>query len=133
LCAELERELSARYGFDAEPGAKPTAADVALFVVARDPAGNALGCGGLRLMEPGAAEIKRMFVRPGARGQGVASAVLDWLEREARARGIRLLRLETGTLQPEARRLYESAGYEPIPRFGPYAGAALSRCYQRRL
>jgi len=84
-------------------------------------------------MEPGAAEIKRMFVRPEARGQGVARILLERLEHEARARGVRLLRLETGTLQPESQALYETAGYEPIPCFGEYAGAPLSRCYERLL
>jgi putative acetyltransferase len=104
-----------------------------VFLVARDAAGNALGCGGLRPMEPGAAELKRMFTRPSARGGGVARAILERLEAEARVRSVGLLRLETGTLQPEAHRLYESAGYEPIPCFGAYAGEPLSRCYERRL
>jgi putative acetyltransferase len=104
-----------------------------VFVVARDREGRALGCGGLRPMEPGAAEIKRMFVRPEARGQGVARVLLERLEVEARDRGIRLLRLETGTLQPDAQSFYEAAGYQPIPCFGEYAGAPLSRCYERRL
>jgi putative acetyltransferase len=101
--------------------------------MARDAQGRPLACGGLRPMEPGAAEIKRMYVRPQARGQGLARAVLERLEDEARTRGIRVLRLETGTLQPEARALYEAAGYEPIPCFGEYAGAPLSRCYQRSI
>jgi putative acetyltransferase len=133
LRAELERELIDRYGGDAEPGRKPSAADTAVFLIARDAQGRALGCGGLRPMEPGAAEIKRMYVRPEARGQGVARLLLERLEAEARARGIGLLRLESGTLQPEAHALYERAGYEPIPCFGEYAGAPLSRCYERRL
>jgi putative acetyltransferase len=106
---------------------------VALFVVARDETGAVFGCGALRLMEPGAAEIKRMFTRPEARGRGVGRAVLARLEDEARARGIGLLRLETGTLQPDAHRLYEAAGYRQIPCFGEYAGEPLSRCYERRI
>jgi GNAT superfamily N-acetyltransferase len=102
--------------------------------VARDADGSALGCGALlRPFDPGVAEIKRMFTRPDARGRGVARAVLERLEEEARARGIAVLRLETGTMQPEAQRLYESSGYEPIPPFGAYAGEPLSRCYERRL
>jgi putative acetyltransferase len=78
-------------------------------------------------------EIKRMFVRPAARGRGIARLLLARLEVEARARGFRLLRLETGSLQPDARGLYERAGYRPIPCFGPYAGAPHSRCYERRI
>jgi putative acetyltransferase len=101
--------------------------------VARDAAGTPLGCGGLRPMEPGAAELKRMYTRPEARNRGVARAILERLEAEARDCGIGVLRLETGASQPEAQRLYESAGYQPIPCFGAYAAEPLSRCYERRL
>jgi putative acetyltransferase len=74
-----------------------------------------------------------MFVRPEARGQGIARLLLEGLEREARERGIAVMRLETGTLQPEARSLYESAGYQPIPWYGRYRDEPRSRCYERRL
>lgn len=106
---------------------------MAVFLVARDADGSALGCGALRALEPGAAEIKRMYTRPHARGQGVGRALLERLEDEARARGVGVLRLETGQMQPEAESLYRSAGYEPIPCFGEYAREPLSRCYERRL
>jgi GNAT superfamily N-acetyltransferase len=101
--------------------------------VARDPQGNALGCGALRPLEPGAAEVKRMFIRPEARGRGLSRLLLERLEGEALERGIAVIRLETCTLQPEARSLYESAGYEPIPCYGRYRDAPHSRCYERRL
>jgi putative acetyltransferase len=132
LRAELERELIERYGADVEPGAKPTAAETSVFLVARDERGEAVGCGALTA-DGEVGELKRMFVRPGARGRGIAGALLARLEDEARARGFRLLRLETGSLQPEARALYERAGYREIPCFGAYAGAPHSRCYERRL
>jgi ribosomal protein S18 acetylase RimI-like enzyme len=41
--------------------------------------------------------------------------------------------LETGTAQPEAISLYESAGYTLIPGFGHYRRSPLNRCYARRL
>ena len=41
--------------------------------------------------------------------------------------------LETGLRQPEAITLYESAGYTPIPGFGFYKHARLSRCFARSL
>jgi putative acetyltransferase len=103
-----------------------------VFLVARDEHGEAVGCGALRA-NGDLGEIKRTFVRPGWRGRGVARALLARLEDEARARGVAILRLETGSLQPEARMLYERAGYEQIPCFGPYAGAPHSRCYERRI
>jgi hypothetical protein len=41
--------------------------------------------------------------------------------------------LETGTAQPEAMALYESAGYEAVTPFGHYQDEPLNRCYGRRL
>ena len=101
--------------------------------MARDQAGAAVACGGLRELDVGTAEIKRMYVVPAARGAGAGRLVLDVLEEEARKRGYSTLRLESGTEQHEARGLYERAGYREIPCFGAYAGARFSRCYERRL
>lgn len=74
----------------------------------------AVGCGGLRRWGPGIGEIKRMYVDPGARGSGIGRAILEGLESAARDRGYLSIRLETGTPQPEAVALYESAGYARI-------------------
>jgi putative acetyltransferase len=134
LRAAQRAELDARYGSDDhEPGTAPSAADVAVFVVARDESGTAVACGGLRPLEPGTAEVKRMYVRPERRGSGVAALVLRALEERARALGTTRLVLETGTLQPEALRFYLREGYRRIENFGPYAGEALSVCCARDL
>ncbi len=127
-------ELDARYGCeDHEPGTLPSAETMAVFLVARDEHGEAIGCGGLRLIEPGAAEIKRMYVAPEARGTGVAVALLRALEDRAREHGVSRMLLETGTGQPDAIRFYRREGYEPIENFGPYRGEAISRCFARDL
>lgn len=127
-------ELDARYGRDDhEPGAVPTAASVPIFLVARTADGTAVACGGLRPLDEGGAEVKRMFVRPEARGAGVSTAVLRALEAEALALGVTRLLLETGTGQPDAMRFYEREGYTRIPNFGPYIGSDLSVCYARTL
>jgi GNAT superfamily N-acetyltransferase len=99
-----------------------------------------LGCAGVRRLPGydgsfhGVAELKRMYVRPTARGRGVARALLRACEQAAAELGYRELWLETGLRQPEAVALYESAGYKPVPRFGQfraepdsvYLGRALS-------
>jgi GNAT superfamily N-acetyltransferase len=134
LRAAQRAELDARYGNDDhEPGVAPTAADVTVFVVARDRSGRAVGCGGLRFLEPGTAEVKRMYVRPADRGGGAATGILRDLEDRARGAGVTRLVLETGTRQPEAIRFYEREGYLRVPGFGPYAGAPESVCYAREL
>jgi GNAT superfamily N-acetyltransferase/ketosteroid isomerase-like protein len=139
LRAELEADLAHRYGGDTEPGVKPTEETVLAFLVARDGDGAPVGCGALLELGDtqggigGAAEIKRMFVRPGQRGRGLSRRLLEALEREALRRGFDRVRLETGERQPEAMGLYRSAGYEEIEKYGPYRDAPLSRCFERRL
>ena len=136
LAGDQEVEVRARYGGKEEPGAHPSAADVSVVLVARDDAGTALGCGALRAVGDGVAEVKRMYVVPAARGRGVSRAVLTSLEESARAGGWTTLRLETGPLQPEAIGLYEGAGYRPIGAFGGYVGdpdAELSLFFERVL
>ena len=122
LTTEQQEEVRARYGGKDEPGAHPSAADVSVVLVARDDDGTAVGCGALRALGDGVAELKRMYVVPAARGRGVSKAVLAGLEDAARERGWGTLRLETGPLQPEAIGLYEGAGYRPVEAFGAYVG-----------
>jgi ribosomal protein S18 acetylase RimI-like enzyme len=79
------------------------------------------------------AEVKRMYVAPRAQRRGLARRVLAHLEATAAASGVRALVLETGTAQPEAIALYESAGYTPVAGFGHYRDSPLSRCFGRVL
>lgn len=102
-------------------------------LVARDAQGAALGMAALVEQDPGAGELKRLFVDDAARGQGVADAIMDALEQAARERSIRTLRLETGTRSDAALRFYARRGYERIPAFGPYVGSSSSVCMARTL
>ncbi len=79
--------------------------------------GVAVCCGGLKRLPDGACEIKKMFVLPAYEGRGIARALLEELERRARALGYEIARLDTGERQPRARRMYERAGYAPIENF----------------
>ena len=80
----------------------------------------AVACCGIGFYD-GYAELKRMYAKPEVRGKGVAKALLQRLEVEARAAGILLVRIETGNLQHEAMRFYEREGYRKCAAFGPYA------------
>lgn len=84
--------------------------DTTLFV-ARDAAGVALGMGALRRHGRGLGEVKRMFVKPEARGQGVGEAILSRIEALARAEGCSRLVLETGANFDAARRVYERSAF----------------------
>jgi len=130
-----QAELTALFGWDAEPGAKPTAADVTVLLLARAGDGTAVGCGALRALDdpPGAVELKRMYVVPGHRRRGVARALLAALEAEARRRGFVRARLETGDRMPVAAAFYAAHRYARIACFGAYAASPTSHCYERRL
>jgi putative acetyltransferase len=134
LRADQEAELLERYGEDTEPGEKPTAETISLFLLVSDAfTGEPVGCGALRDLDDEAVEIKRMYVVPKHRGRGAGRAVLAGLEQAARSRGATIARLETGTEQPEAITLYERGGYDRIDAFGPYADNPRSVCYERIL
>lgn len=96
-----------------------------LFAVARDADGAALGCGAM-VLTPEFAEVKRMYVRPEARGQGLAQRLLMELEQAAAQRGNRLYVLETGPSQPEAIALYQKLGYQRCGPYGDYREDPLS-------
>jgi ribosomal protein S18 acetylase RimI-like enzyme len=71
-----------------------------------------------------AAEIKRMYVAPAARGRGLSRMVLAELETSAQAAGVDWLVLETGRPQASALGLYRSAGYTVVDGtpYGHYVG-----------
>jgi len=96
------------------------------FVVARDADGRAVGCGALRPLQPGVAELKRMYARPGSRGVG--AAVLAHLESAARELGYRAVWLETRAVNARALAFYARHGYGRIENFGRYAGNAAAVC-----
>lgn len=134
LIEAVQGEYVARYGgpddtpVDAAEFAPPSGA----FFVLRD-GERAVACAGVRLLAPDLAEFKRMYVVPDARRRGHARALLAALEGRARALGAQRVQLETGTRQPEAMALYESAGYTPIAKYGHYKEAPESRCYGKDL
>jgi putative acetyltransferase len=120
LIGELEQVLSAEYPPEQRHGLKLDALfqpHIRFYLARQD--GAALGCGGVALF-PAFAEVKRMYVRPAARGRGLAQAMLARIEQDARGAGLTLLRLETGIAQLDALRLYERWGFRGCGAFPPY-------------
>jgi GNAT superfamily N-acetyltransferase len=70
-----------------------------------------VACGGIRLLEPGVAEIKRMYVARDLRRRGLGRQILAALEQAARSLGCDRIQLDTGERQPEAKALYIESGY----------------------
>ena len=79
----------------------------------------ALGCVALHALAPDTAELKRMYVRPEARGRGVARQLLTHAVAAAAARGYRRLRLGTLPTMGAAQRLYTSVGFRRIAPYRP--------------
>ena len=124
LIEELDLELSRRYppetmhALSLDEILQPHI----LFFAARLN-GSAVGCGGLALFS-GFAEVKRLYVREGARGRGVADAIMSRLIEEALAAKQTIMRLETGTRSPAAIGFYQRWGFQPCEIYEPYASMA---------
>jgi ribosomal protein S18 acetylase RimI-like enzyme len=132
LIAELDAALQAITGdsgassFDPEDVRGPQA----VFVIARDAHGKAVGCGALRPLLPGVAELKRMYARPGS---GAGRQLLAALESHALALGYEEIRLSTRSVNARAVDFYRRHGYAEAPAWGKYVGSAVSVCLGRRL
>lgn len=108
------------------------AAPGVIFLAACDDDGAVLGTGALAASST-YGEVKSMFTVPGARGRGVAQVILERIEAEARAQGLGLLVLETGTGLEAAHRLYRRAGFVPRGSFGAYDEGPYSVFFEKML
>jgi len=114
-------ELRERFpeGFDEADLVQPqeVQGEAGVFLVAYED-GCPVGCGALRALEPGAGEIRHVWVAAAARGLGVGRRLLTGLEREAAARGFGVVRLGTHRALTEAVQMYRTSGYTEIPPYG---------------
>ncbi len=118
---------SGKASFDANDVRGPNAC----FLVARNLHGKPVGCGALRPLETGVAEIKRMYARPGT--SGIGTAVLTHLEAEAYRLGYAVIRLETRRVNERAVTFYLARGYATIANYGKYVGNAKAVCFEKRM
>jgi GNAT superfamily N-acetyltransferase len=123
LAQAMREEIAVMYdGLDLDGDSMPRAGPSELspphgaFLVGSS-TGQPVCCGGVKRLDHHICEIKKMYVVPEARGQGVARALLHALEAKARALGYTVARLDTGPKQVNARGLYESEGYAEIEDF----------------
>lgn len=102
-------------------------------LVAYDENQRPVGCGAIKPYDAQTMEVKRMYVPPDVRGQGVATTVLAELETWAAELGYQKCILETGRSFAEAIGLYRKNGYAEIPNYGQYAENESSICFEKGL
>ena len=124
--AAYAEEIDQRFpgGFDRAALVPPAEASGAsgAFLVARERR-RPVGCGVVRTMESGIGEIRHVWVHAEARRLGLGRRLLRELEAQARARDLRVVRLDTHEVLAEAISMYRASGYREIPPYdaNPYA------------
>lgn len=129
LTAHLSAELLAITGDNGTHHFTPS--DGALWILATDEVGNAVGCGALVHVSAETAELKRMFSTRQHAGTG--AALLSALEQLARARGYKAIRLSTRVVNTRAVAFYQRHGYQQTARYGVYKDKPVSVCLSKTL
>jgi GNAT superfamily N-acetyltransferase len=120
LCFQgFERELAELPGAYAPPAGRLLLARVG---------GDVVGCVGLRPLEPGVCEMKRLWVEPGFAGRGIGRSLAETIIAAAREIGYGRMRLDTiPARMPAAQHLYASLGFREIPAYyhNPLSGVVM--------
>lgn len=131
LVALLDQDLRIRDGADHTFYAQYNKLNHIHHVVLAYQEGKPAGCGAIKAYNDNIMEVKRMFVHPAYRRQGIARLILQELEKWASKLDFTTCILETGKRQPEAIALYKSWGYSIIPNYGQYENVENSVCMQK--
>ncbi|GET34771.1 N-acetyltransferase [Prolixibacter bellariivorans] len=133
LVSELDADLRVRDGNEHAFYAQFNKIDQIGHVIVAYQGEKPVGCGAIKPYDGNTMEIKRMFVLPELRGEGIASKVLNALERWAAELEYEKCILETGVKQPEAIALYTKNNYNRIPNYGQYKDAKSSVCFEKKV
>lgn len=133
LINALSAELAAITGDDGRRHFAMAAMDEkrALWVVARNHQGVAVGCGAIRPLTETVAELKRMYSDRSE--AGIGRALLTFLEESALGRGYTEIWLETRAVNHKAVRFYQNSGYNRIANYGPYINREEAVCFAKVL
>jgi len=133
LVKALDLDLRIRDGEDHAFFAQFNKIDLIKYVVVAYENEMPVGCGAIKEYANNVMEVKRMYVKEDKRGKGIASLVLQELEKWCIELKCEKCILETGLAQPEAIRLYTKNNYQRIPNFGQYEQVVTSVCFEKLL
>lgn len=133
LVALLDQDLAVRDGDEHAFYAQFNKVDAIKEVIVAYQNNLPVACGAIKPFSTPEAEVKRMFVRPDYRKQGIAAKIVTELENWAHELGFTATVLETGKKQPEAIALYQKIGYCITPNYGQYIGVDNSVCMIKSL
>lgn len=133
LVVNLDRYLHEVDGHEHAFYAQFNKTDGLKYVVVAYMDGHAVACGAIKPYSESTMEVKRMYVDGEVRGQGIATLVLQELERWALELAMQTCVLETGARQADAVRLYQKNGYHLIPNYGQYQGVENSVCFEKEI
>lgn len=136
LTQALHREQLATYGFADDPADTPPGEfdpPHGTFLVASASGGPAVACCGWRTAGPGTAEVKRLYVEPSARGQGLARQLMEALQQHARHSGKTRVILETGARSHAALALFASCGFTSTESYVEGRNPDINRAMQKPL
>jgi putative acetyltransferase len=95
--------------------------------------GKSIGCGAISMHNSNTMEIKRMYVSSEVRGQRIGEKILCELEDWSRELKFTKCILFTGSKQPEASKLYQRNGYNPMEKYGKLKDIPDSLCFAKNL
>lgn len=133
LVRELDKDLKIRDGDDHAFYAQFNKIDKIKHSIVAYDNGYPVGCGAIKEYSSDTMEVKRMFVVPDKRGQGIALIILKQLELWSLELNYLKCILETGKNQPEAIALYKKSGYKIIANYGQYQNVENSVCFEKIL
>ena len=133
LVKQLDKDLAIRDGDDHEFYAQINHTAVLKYAILIYQNEIPVGCGALKILTDEILEVKRIFVPVKFRGKGIATLIVNELEKWAKNLNYNTLVLETGINQSEAIQLYEKLNYSIIPNYGPYKNLETSICFEKNI
>ena len=122
LCGQLNHELVTKLPGPVDPiSSRAEDTDDFQYVLLGKADGIPIACAAIRPFSQNTAELKRMYVSPEWRRRGLGMTIIEKCEAIAHQCQYRTIVLETNTRLPDARSLYEKAGYEEPESYWPYA------------